>query len=75
MVFKAEADGTHKLILRLIIDIRKTHVHSVFLCFSQVNNSIHVNSVGVPTSDLMATNGVVHIVKNVLYPGGGDNVH
>lgn len=34
-----------------------------------VNNSIHVNSVDVPDSDLMATNGVVHVVKNVLYPG------
>uniref|UniRef100_A0A3Q3M183 Periostin, osteoblast specific factor a n=1 Tax=Mastacembelus armatus TaxID=205130 RepID=A0A3Q3M183_9TELE len=33
-----------------------------------VNNSVHVNSVGVPNSDLMATNGVVHVVKNVLYP-------
>ncbi|KAG7224548.1 hypothetical protein INR49_011300 [Caranx melampygus] len=33
-----------------------------------VNNSIHVNSVDVPDSDLMATNGVIHIVKNVLYP-------
>uniref|UniRef100_A0A3P8WXC5 Periostin n=1 Tax=Cynoglossus semilaevis TaxID=244447 RepID=A0A3P8WXC5_CYNSE len=34
-----------------------------------VNNSIHVNSVDVPDGDLMATNGVVHVVKNVLYPG------
>jgi len=34
-----------------------------------VNNSIHVNSVDVPDSDLMATNGVIHVVKNVLYPG------
>uniref|UniRef100_A0A3Q0RF79 Periostin n=1 Tax=Amphilophus citrinellus TaxID=61819 RepID=A0A3Q0RF79_AMPCI len=34
-----------------------------------VNNSIHVNSVDVPNSDLMATNGVIHVVKNVLYPG------
>ncbi|KAG7516168.1 periostin isoform X1 [Solea senegalensis] len=33
-----------------------------------VNNSIHVNSVDVPDSDLMATNGVIHVVKNVLYP-------
>ncbi|XP_042354582.1 periostin-like isoform X2 [Plectropomus leopardus] len=33
-----------------------------------VNNSIHVNSVNVPDSDLMATNGVIHVVKNVLYP-------
>ncbi|CAG00436.1 unnamed protein product, partial [Tetraodon nigroviridis] len=34
----------------------------------QVNNTIQVNSVDVPTSDLMATNGVIHVVKNVLYP-------
>ncbi|XP_019952517.2 periostin-like isoform X1 [Paralichthys olivaceus] len=34
-----------------------------------VNNSIHVNSVNVPDSDVMATNGVIHMVKNVLYPG------
>ncbi|XP_046870127.1 periostin-like isoform X1 [Hypomesus transpacificus] len=34
-----------------------------------VNNSIHVNSVDVPHTDLMATNGVIHVVKNVLYPG------
>ncbi|CAL8265532.1 unnamed protein product [Merluccius merluccius] len=33
-----------------------------------VNNSIHVNSVDVPDTDLMATNGVVHVVKNILYP-------
>uniref|UniRef100_A0A3B5M2B4 Periostin, osteoblast specific factor a n=1 Tax=Xiphophorus couchianus TaxID=32473 RepID=A0A3B5M2B4_9TELE len=32
------------------------------------NNSIRVNSVEIPQSDLMATNGVVHVVKNVLYP-------
>nr|XP_055064466.1 periostin isoform X1 [Misgurnus anguillicaudatus] len=33
-----------------------------------VNNSIHVNSVDVPNSDLMASNGVVHVVKTILYP-------
>uniref|UniRef100_A0A8C3G4G6 Periostin n=1 Tax=Cyclopterus lumpus TaxID=8103 RepID=A0A8C3G4G6_CYCLU len=33
-----------------------------------VNNSINVNSVDVAESDLMATNGVIHVVKNVLYP-------
>ncbi|XP_061607560.1 periostin-like isoform X2 [Phyllopteryx taeniolatus] len=33
-----------------------------------VNNSIHVNSVNVPDSDLMATNGVIHVVNNLLYP-------
>uniref|UniRef100_A0A6Q2Z4Z3 Periostin, osteoblast specific factor a n=1 Tax=Esox lucius TaxID=8010 RepID=A0A6Q2Z4Z3_ESOLU len=34
-----------------------------------VNNSIHVNSLNVPDFDLMATNGVIHVVKNILYPG------
>lgn len=29
-----------------------------------------MNSVDVPDSDLMATNGVIHVVKNVLYPAG-----
>ncbi|RVE63922.1 hypothetical protein OJAV_G00141300 [Oryzias javanicus] len=33
-----------------------------------VNNSVKVNTVDVPDNDLMATNGVVHVVKNVLYP-------
>ncbi|XP_059394998.1 periostin isoform X2 [Carassius carassius] len=33
-----------------------------------VNNSIHVNSVEVPDFDLMASNGVVHVVKAILYP-------
>ncbi|XP_061558031.1 periostin-like [Phycodurus eques] len=33
-----------------------------------VNNSVHVNSVNVPDSDLMATNGVIHVVNNLLYP-------
>ncbi|XP_077596827.1 periostin-like isoform X2 [Stigmatopora nigra] len=32
------------------------------------NNSIRVNSVDVPDSDLMATNGVIHVVNNLLYP-------
>lgn len=42
---------------------------------SQVNNTIQVNSVDVPTSDLMATNGVIHVVKNVLYPPGELGLH
>ncbi|XP_076591142.1 periostin, osteoblast specific factor b isoform X3 [Chaetodon auriga] len=33
------------------------------------NNSMQVNSVQVPKSDMMATNGVVHFVNQVLYPG------
>uniref|UniRef100_A0AAY4EJT2 Periostin n=1 Tax=Denticeps clupeoides TaxID=299321 RepID=A0AAY4EJT2_9TELE len=35
-----------------------------------VNNSIRVNSINVPESDIMASNGVVHVVKTMLYPGG-----
>ncbi|ROL54375.1 Periostin [Anabarilius grahami] len=33
-----------------------------------VNSSIHVNSVEVPDFDLMASNGVIHVVKTILYP-------
>ncbi|KAL2096588.1 hypothetical protein ACEWY4_008736 [Coilia grayii] len=32
------------------------------------NNSMQVNTVKVPESDVMATNGVVHFVKSLLYP-------
>ncbi|XP_031428434.1 periostin [Clupea harengus] len=34
-----------------------------------VNSSIHVNSIDVPDNDIMASNGVVHVVKTLLYPG------
>ncbi|XP_028274863.1 periostin, osteoblast specific factor b isoform X2 [Parambassis ranga] len=33
------------------------------------NNSMKVNAVEVPESDIMATNGVVHFVNQLLYPG------
>ncbi|XP_049432486.1 periostin, osteoblast specific factor b isoform X4 [Epinephelus fuscoguttatus] len=33
------------------------------------NNTVQVNSVRVPESDIMATNGVIHFVNQVLYPG------
>ncbi|XP_018520797.1 periostin, osteoblast specific factor b isoform X1 [Lates calcarifer] len=33
------------------------------------NNTMLVNSVQVPESDIMATNGVIHFVNQVLYPG------
>ncbi|XP_022044874.1 periostin, osteoblast specific factor b isoform X2 [Acanthochromis polyacanthus] len=33
------------------------------------NNTMKVNSVEVPQSDTMATNGVIHFVNQVLYPG------
>ncbi|XP_061733469.1 periostin, osteoblast specific factor b isoform X2 [Nerophis ophidion] len=32
------------------------------------NNSMQVNSVEIPESDIMATNGVVHTVNRLLYP-------
>ncbi|XP_061575692.1 periostin, osteoblast specific factor b isoform X1 [Cololabis saira] len=32
------------------------------------NNTIKVNSVQIPESDIMATNGVIHFVNQVLYP-------
>ncbi|XP_063060955.1 periostin, osteoblast specific factor b [Engraulis encrasicolus] len=35
-----------------------------------INNSLQVNTVKVPESDIMATNGVVHFVKSLLYPKG-----
>ncbi|XP_065816412.1 periostin, osteoblast specific factor b isoform X2 [Labrus bergylta] len=33
------------------------------------NNTMQVNTVQVPESDIMASNGVVHFVHQVLYPG------
>uniref|UniRef100_A0AAY4EX02 Periostin n=1 Tax=Denticeps clupeoides TaxID=299321 RepID=A0AAY4EX02_9TELE len=35
----------------------------------KANNSMQVNTVQVPKADTMATNGVVHFVKSLLYPG------
>lgn len=34
-----------------------------------------VNTIRVPDSDIMATNGVIHFVDNVLYPGGIISLH
>ncbi|XP_041865038.1 periostin-like isoform X2 [Melanotaenia boesemani] len=53
---------------RGVINLLKT-LQGNNLQVKYVNNSIHVNSVDVPESDLMAKNGVIHVVKNVLYPG------
>lgn len=39
-------------------------------CLLQANNSLLVNTVQVPESDIMATNGVIHYINQVLYPGG-----
>lgn len=66
-IFKAVVDVAYKIRMCLLIHWK--------ICFSQVNNSIHVNSVDVPKSDLMAKNGVIHVVKNVLYPAGENSMH
>ena len=39
-------------------------------CLPQANNSMQVNTVKVPESDVMATNGVVHFIDSILYPAG-----
>lgn len=31
---------------------------------------MHVNSLQIPESDIMGTNGVIHFVNHILYPGG-----
>uniref|UniRef100_A0A4W6DXV1 Periostin, osteoblast specific factor b n=1 Tax=Lates calcarifer TaxID=8187 RepID=A0A4W6DXV1_LATCA len=41
----------------------------------KANNTMLVNSVQVPESDIMATNGVIHFVNQVLYPGGIIFIH
>ncbi|KAM6946097.1 LOW QUALITY PROTEIN: periostin, osteoblast specific factor b [Aplochiton taeniatus] len=33
------------------------------------DNGVQVNTVSVPEHDIMATNGVIHFVKSLLYPG------
>ncbi|XP_029528526.1 periostin-like [Oncorhynchus nerka] len=33
------------------------------------NNTIRVNTIEVPEHDIMATNGAIHFVKTLLYPG------
>uniref|UniRef100_A0A672MN61 Periostin-like n=1 Tax=Sinocyclocheilus grahami TaxID=75366 RepID=A0A672MN61_SINGR len=38
----------------------------------KANESMQVNTVKVPDSDLMATNGVIHFVRTLLYPEGED---
>ncbi|KAM7412785.1 hypothetical protein PAMA_020253 [Pampus argenteus] len=37
--------------------------------FDKGNKTVLVNSVQVPESDIMATNGVIHFVDQILYPG------
>lgn len=44
--------------------------HNFTNTFSQGNDGVRVNSVQVPKSDLMASNGVIHISKSLLYPEG-----
>lgn len=41
------------------------------VCFPpQANSTMQVNSLQIPESDIMGTNGVIHLVNHILYPGG-----
>lgn len=51
------------------------HLYYFLPCLSQANNTMQVNTIRVPDSDIMATNGVIHFVDNVLYPGGIISLH
>lgn len=45
--------------------------HFWIFCFPlQANSTMQVNSLQIPESDTMATNGVIHFVNHILYPGG-----
>uniref|UniRef100_A0A7N6AD33 Periostin, osteoblast specific factor b n=1 Tax=Anabas testudineus TaxID=64144 RepID=A0A7N6AD33_ANATE len=53
-------DGMEPRVTNLFKSIQGTNL--------KANNSMQVNSVLVPESDQMATNGVVHFVNHLLYP-------
>lgn len=36
----------------------------------QANRTMQVNSLQIPESDIMSTNGVIHFVNHIMYPGG-----
>ncbi|KAM6932927.1 periostin, osteoblast specific factor b [Xenentodon cancila] len=50
-----------------VTNLLKTHQGSNLKVVS--TNALQVNSVEIPDSDIMATNGVIHFVNQVLYPG------
>ncbi|XP_026232200.1 periostin, osteoblast specific factor b [Anabas testudineus] len=56
-------DGMEPRVTNLFKSIQGTN-----LKVTLANNSMQVNSVLVPESDQMATNGVVHFVNHLLYP-------
>lgn len=43
---------------------------SHFLILYQVNDTLLVNELKSRESDLMATNGVIHVIDKLLYPAG-----
>ncbi|KAM9729372.1 periostin isoform 2-T2 [Menidia menidia] len=56
--------GLEKRVTYLLRTLQGINLH-----LKSVNNSVTVNSVDVPEGDIMANNGVIQVVKNVLYPG------
>ncbi|KAG7262862.1 hypothetical protein CRUP_034206 [Coryphaenoides rupestris] len=55
--------GLETGVINLLKSLQGSNLRVLF-----ANNSMQVNSVKVPTSDVMATNGVLHFVDSLLYP-------
>ncbi|TSK49675.1 Periostin [Bagarius yarrelli] len=55
--------GLEPGVTNLLKSLQGSHLKVLF-----GNDGMKVNSVQIPKSDLMASNGVVHIIKNLLYP-------
>lgn len=45
------------------------NLYSLFILY-QVNDTLLVNELKSRESDLMATNGVIHVIDKLLYPAG-----
>ncbi|XP_056297815.1 periostin, osteoblast specific factor b isoform X1 [Pseudoliparis swirei] len=56
--------GLETRVINLLKSLQGSNLRVMF-----ANNSMLVNSVQVPDSDIMATNGVIHMINQVLYPG------
>ncbi|KAJ3591385.1 hypothetical protein NHX12_009330 [Muraenolepis orangiensis] len=55
--------GLETGVINLLKSLQGSNLRVVF-----ANNSMQVNSIKVPETDIMATNGVLHLVDSLLYP-------
>ncbi|XP_060753706.1 periostin, osteoblast specific factor b isoform X2 [Neoarius graeffei] len=55
--------GLESRVTNLLKSLQGSHLKFLF-----GKDGLHVNSVLIPKSDLMATNGVIHITNSLLYP-------